>query len=180
MYRPLLRAYRIQPLLKSSASPLIVPRVCMSLRRPHSTKESPDKKPPLTNGNGHGLSSHNRLPENGHKEIDHDMHDNEHSHTHSHSIFGHSHSHGDAHTHDAEQIIAALKGTGEPWSSTLLQNFAHAAWRGPGEPNHTRWISFKCYPYCYEGCSWVVYAFSVIACRRRSFYEWLVWTFWQH
>jgi hypothetical protein len=41
-------------------------------------------------------------------------HEHNHDHTHSHSLFGHSHSHGEeGHSHDAEQIIAALKGTGE-------------------------------------------------------------------
>lgn len=117
MYRPLLRAYRIKPLLKSSAPLLISPRVGMSLRRPHSTKESANNKSPSANGNGNGSSPHSH--QNGHKEHGPE-HDNEH--THSHSIFGHSHSHDDAHTHDAEQIIAALKGTGEPRSSPCIQN----------------------------------------------------------
>ena len=47
------------------------------------------------------------------KEAAHD-HDHNHSHEHSHSIFGHTHSHGEeGHSHDAEQIVAALQGSGE-------------------------------------------------------------------
>ncbi|KAF9451930.1 mitochondrial iron ion transporter [Macrolepiota fuliginosa MF-IS2] len=46
-----------------------------------------------------------------HDDHDHD-HDHSHSHSHSHSIFGHSHSHNgeNGHSHDAEQIVAALRG----------------------------------------------------------------------
>ncbi|KAF8967832.1 mitochondrial iron ion transporter [Flammula alnicola] len=53
-----------------------------------------------------------RKNQNGHENHHHDS-DGHEEHSHSHSIFGHSHSHGEeAHTHDAEQIIAALKGSG--------------------------------------------------------------------
>ncbi|KAJ3516425.1 hypothetical protein NLJ89_g1124 [Agrocybe chaxingu] len=66
----------------------------------------------------------------GHRNHDHD-HD-EHTHSHSHSIFGHSHTHGEeVHTHDAEQIIAALKGTGDRGSYiTLVGLFSNIALTG--------------------------------------------------
>ncbi|CAA7259130.1 unnamed protein product [Cyclocybe aegerita] len=65
---------------------------------------------------------------NGHRSHDHDHEE----HSHSHSIFGHSHSHGeDGHTHDAEQIIAALKGSGDRGSYiTLVGLFSNIALTG--------------------------------------------------
>ncbi|KAF9529393.1 cation efflux family-domain-containing protein [Crepidotus variabilis] len=57
---------------------------------------------------------------------EHDQH--EHEHSHSHSLFGHSHSHGEEHTHDAEQILAALKGSGDRGSYiTLVGLFTNVA-----------------------------------------------------
>ncbi|KAF8161164.1 mitochondrial iron ion transporter [Crassisporium funariophilum] len=59
-------------------------------------------------------------------------HENGHEHDHeghSHSIFGHSHTHGDeGHVHDAEQIIAAFKGSDDPGSRiTLIGLFSNVA-----------------------------------------------------
>lgn len=74
-------------------------------------------------------SSLRQRQKNGGKEAAHD-HDHGHSHEHSHSLFGHSHSHGEeGHSHDAEQIVAALEGSGAlslafdslPTSDRLLQ-----------------------------------------------------------
>ncbi|KAF8200910.1 CDF-like metal transporter [Pholiota molesta] len=89
----------------------------MPQTRLHSTKKesSPSKQPPAENGHNHT---------NGHEHNEHD-HD---EHTHSHSIFGHSHSHAEEHTHDAEQIIAALKGSGDRGSYiTLVGLFSNVA-----------------------------------------------------
>jgi hypothetical protein len=91
--------FRSFSLLHSVPAPS--PCLRMPQTRLHSTKKesSPSKQPPAENGHNHT---------NGHEHNEHD-HD---EHTHSHSIFGHSHSHAEEHTHDAEQIIAALKGSG--------------------------------------------------------------------
>ncbi|KAH6914065.1 mitochondrial iron ion transporter [Coprinopsis sp. MPI-PUGE-AT-0042] len=65
-------------------------------------------------------SSLRQRQKNGGKEAAHD-HDHGHSHEHSHSLFGHSHSHGEeGHSHDAEQIVAALKGSGDRGSRITL------------------------------------------------------------
>ncbi|KAF9481549.1 mitochondrial iron ion transporter [Pholiota conissans] len=90
----------------------------MPQTRSHSTKKesSQSKEPAAQNGHEHST---------GHEHHDHDS---EHEHTHSHSIFGHSHSHGEEHTHDAEQIIAALKGSGDRGSYiTLVGLFSNIA-----------------------------------------------------
>ncbi|KAF9566697.1 CDF-like metal transporter [Agrocybe pediades] len=82
----------------------------MAQRRSHSTKDTP-KEP----------QSHTEDHKHGNGRVEHDNHDHdEHSHSHSHSIFGHSHSHGEEHTHDAEQIIAALQGSGDRGSYITL------------------------------------------------------------
>lgn len=90
--------FRSFSLLHSASAPS--PYLRMPQTRLHSSKkESGPSKQPTENGHNHA---------NGHEHNEHD-HD---EHTHSHSIFGHSHSHAEEHTHDAEQIIAALKGSG--------------------------------------------------------------------
>ncbi|KJA29051.1 hypothetical protein HYPSUDRAFT_128449 [Hypholoma sublateritium FD-334 SS-4] len=91
----------------------------MAQTRLHSTKNgsSPAKEAKPDNEN----------KSNGHQHHEHDADHEEH--THSHSIFGHSHSHGEeGHAHDAEQIIAALKGTGDRGSYiTLVGLFSNIA-----------------------------------------------------
>lgn len=78
----------------------------MPQTRSHSTKQP--AQAPVGATTVHKEPAHDHAHEHNH-EHDHD-HD---EHSHSHSLFGHSHSHGpEAHTHDAEQIIAALKGSG--------------------------------------------------------------------
>ena len=75
-----------------------------------STKGSVGQKPTSLGATNVNNALHDRKHQNGAHE-----HENprEHDKPHSHSIFGHSHSHGDenGHTHEAEQIIAALKGS---------------------------------------------------------------------
>ena len=88
-------------------SPQLFPRLVMRL---HSTEKTSDAK-------GH-VSAETIQKEHPHK--DHGLPNHE-AHSHSHSIFGHSHSHEAGHTHDAEQIIAALEGSGmSPLSSLQL------------------------------------------------------------
>lgn len=69
-----------------------------------STKGSAGQKPISLGPTNVNNTLHDRKHQNG---------AHEHDKPHSHSIFGHSHSHEDenGHTHDAEQIIAALKGS---------------------------------------------------------------------
>ena len=106
---------------KSRVPPTILPhcpparrflraQVNMALARSHSTHEHDAKQPNTQNG---ALKQRNVSQKPGTNQHAHeDNHDNDHAH--SHSLFGHSHSHGEeGHSHDAEQIIAALKGTGE-------------------------------------------------------------------
>jgi hypothetical protein len=69
------------------------PFVKMVQNRPYSTERKEDVEKP------------------GHKN-GHDHRNNGHQHSHSFSLLGHSHPHGEEHARDAEQIIAALKGSG--------------------------------------------------------------------
>ncbi|KIM40169.1 hypothetical protein M413DRAFT_11685 [Hebeloma cylindrosporum] len=86
----------------------------MLQRRLHSTKKTSDEK-------GH-VSAETVQNEHQHRDHDHEEH------SHSHSIFGHSHSHDEGHTHDAEQIIAALEGSGDRGSYiTLVGLFSNIA-----------------------------------------------------
>jgi len=76
--------------------PLHCPRfpfVRMVQKRPYSTERKEDVETP------------------GHKN-GHDHGNNGHQHSHPFSLLGHSHPHGEEHARDAEQIIAALKGSG--------------------------------------------------------------------
>ncbi|TFK44777.1 mitochondrial iron ion transporter [Crucibulum laeve] len=93
----------------------------MSQRRPYSTNGN-DRKLPAANGNSKPTDEHKHDHDHDHKHDDHD-------HSHSHSIFGHSHSHGEeGHTKDAEQIIAALKGSADRGSQiTLIGLFSNVA-----------------------------------------------------
>lgn len=94
----------------------------MTSKRSHSTRDS-DKHPQETDNSA---LKHRKPSRNGDSDCkQHDTHelehDHSHSHSHSHSIFGHSHSHGEeGHSHDAEQIIAALKGSGDRGSQITL------------------------------------------------------------
>lgn len=100
----------ILPIYSLAREPLRV-HLRMAPSRPLSTRENDDKHHSETAD----LKQRKAVPNgrnratNGHED-DH-RHEHEHEH-HSHSLFGHSHSHGEnGHTHDAEQIIAALKGS---------------------------------------------------------------------
>ena len=91
-------------------------RMVQTQKRFHST----DKK------HG-GVENHNHKTNHG----------EENGHSHSFSVFGHSHSH-EEHTRDADQLIAALKGSGAcylerylPLSLTLFHN------RGPWQLHHS-------------------------------------------
>lgn len=88
--------------------------------RSHST----DGKPSSESENGGLKQRKGNSTRNGAQteEAAHHGHSHDHGeeHTHSHSIF-HSHSHGEeGHSHDAEQIIAALKGSGDRGSQITL------------------------------------------------------------
>lgn len=84
----------------------------MSVRRLYATNETNGKQP-LANGTEDSLTGR---PHETHHDAElrvNHTHNNETPHSRSHSIFGHSHSNGvEAHTHDTEQIIAALEGKG--------------------------------------------------------------------
>ena len=84
--------------------------------RPHSTKKTSDEQGPVS-----AETTQNELQHHDHNLPDHDE-----AHSHSHSIFGHSHSHEAGHTHDAEQIIAALEGSGMSRPSSL--QFPYSPW----------------------------------------------------
>lgn len=86
-----------------------------------STKGSAGQKPISLGPTNVNNTLHDRKHQNG---------AHEHDKPHSHSIFGHSHSHEDenGHTHDAEQIIAALKGSHDRGSQvTLVGLFSNIA-----------------------------------------------------
>ncbi|PPQ79941.1 hypothetical protein CVT25_003013 [Psilocybe cyanescens] len=83
--------------------------LAMIRTRSHSTKQHAPEKVVEVKDHKH---------ENNHAGEDHGHDD---AHSHSHSIFGHSHSHGEeGHSKDAEQIIAALKGSGDRGSYITL------------------------------------------------------------
>ncbi|EDR08788.1 CDF-like metal transporter [Laccaria bicolor S238N-H82] len=77
-----------------------------------STKGSVGQKPTSSGPANVNNTLHDRKHQNGNGAHEHEK-PREPDEPHFHSIFGHSHSHGDenGHTHDAEQIIAALKGS---------------------------------------------------------------------
>jgi len=100
---------RSRPFLLAGPSPRF-PRISMVQTRSHSTKPASDMK---TGAIKDHKPANGKTESHRHDQHEHDhAHDHDHEHTHSHSIFGHSHSHGEEHSHDAEQIIAALKGSG--------------------------------------------------------------------
>ncbi|KAF8236447.1 CDF-like metal transporter [Tricholoma matsutake] len=92
----------------------------MSVRRLYATNETNGKQP-LANGTEDSLTGR---PHETHHDAElrvNHTHNNETPHSRSHSIFGHSHSNGvEAHTHDTEQIIAALEGKGDRGSQITL------------------------------------------------------------
>jgi hypothetical protein len=104
----------------------------MPQTRSHSTKQPTQASV--------GTTTAPKEPAHDH-EHNHEHSDDHDEHSHSHSLFGHSHSHGpEAHTHDAEQIIAALKGSGtlsftpspSRYSSSFKQVIAEATSHSSG------------------------------------------------
>lgn len=95
----------------SQLSPFPMPQT-----RSHSTKQP--AQAPVGTAAAPKEAAHDHTHEHNH---DHDHAPDHEEHSHSHSLFGHSHSHGpEAHTRDAEQIIAAIKGSGTFVSYSLL------------------------------------------------------------
>ncbi|KAF5321204.1 hypothetical protein D9619_001880 [Psilocybe cf. subviscida] len=95
----------------SQLSPFPMPQT-----RSHSTKQP--AQAPVGTAAAPKEPAHDHTHEHNH---DHDHAPDHEEHSHSHSLFGHSHSHGpEAHTRDAEQIIAAIKGSGDRGSYITL------------------------------------------------------------